>query len=155
MLSGDWSCQSDMETDSSSVPDTLWFSFKLIIIGLWRSMQILFTNRALPIIRHRDQIGGEVSPCSLKVTVAMLYMFTSLSSRFRPSSVHGAMAEMAEISSRASGERHGSHQWAITCRISDQSFYIWPCSDVAKMWMAPPKGNIYNMQNFAISVIPG
>ena len=38
------------------------FSFKLIIFVFWKSMQILFTDRALPTIRHMDQIlGGKVS----------------------------------------------------------------------------------------------
>ena len=50
---------------------SLGFGFKLII-SFWRSMQIVFTDRVLPIIRCRDQVGGDkVSPCSMKITVAI------------------------------------------------------------------------------------
>ena len=47
------------------LPDvcSLQFSLKLIIIILQKSMHSLFTDRALLIIRHRDQVGG-ITVCS-------------------------------------------------------------------------------------------
>ena len=81
-------------------------TFKLIIIILWKSMQILFTDReqlTITSIRQMDQIWGEkVSPCSPKIMVGCSQMFIS-SFRFHPSltglAVHAteecqAMAEM-------------------------------------------------------------
>ena len=70
----------------SLFPDTglLEFGFKLIIIVLWRSMHILFTDRVLPTIRCTDQIlRWEVLPCRLKITAA--YAFILSSSSFCPS----------------------------------------------------------------------
>ena len=58
-----WTGQSDMETD---LPDlyanmgSFGFSFKLIILFFRKSIQILFTDRALLTIRRMDQIlAGE------------------------------------------------------------------------------------------------
>ena len=52
---------------------SLEFVFKLFVfLLLLKSMQILFTDRALPTIRHMDKIFGKVSlsPYSPKITVA-------------------------------------------------------------------------------------
>ena len=50
----------------------LELGFKLIVFFFRKSMQILFTDRALPIIRRMDKILGKVSPSpySPKITVA-------------------------------------------------------------------------------------
>ena len=72
--------QSDTEIDLFQIyTGSLGFCFKLIIFVFQKSMQILFTDRALPTIRCMDQIlKGENRP---KFTVAN----TFFSSRFRPS----------------------------------------------------------------------
>ena len=40
---------------------SLEFGFKLVVFFFWKSMRILFTNRALPTIRRMDKIVGKVS----------------------------------------------------------------------------------------------
>ena len=60
---------------ASLFPDLYGFvriSFKLTVFFFWKSMRILFTDRALPIIRCMDKILGKVSlsPYSPKITVA-------------------------------------------------------------------------------------
>ena len=65
----------------SLFPDTglLEFGFKLIIIVLWRSMHILFTDRVLPTIRCRDQIRflqeEKVLPYSVKIMIQKRFYF--------------------------------------------------------------------------------
>ena len=51
---------------------SLEFGFKLFVFFFWKSMQILFTDRALPTIRRMDKILGNVllSLYSPKITVA-------------------------------------------------------------------------------------
>ena len=51
---------------------SLEFSFRLFFYFFLKSMQILFTDRALPTIRRMDKILGKVSPSpySPKITVA-------------------------------------------------------------------------------------
>ena len=55
----------------------LEFGFKLIIFFFRKSMQILFTDRALPTIRRMDKIVGKVSPSAYSPKISL--------SRFRPS----------------------------------------------------------------------
>ena len=56
--------QSDSDTETDLLPDLygFGFGFKLIIFVFQKSMQILFTDRALPTIRHMDQtfFGGSI-----------------------------------------------------------------------------------------------
>ena len=51
---------------------SLEFGFKIIVLFFQKSMQILFTDRALLTIRWMDKILGKVSlsPHSPKITVA-------------------------------------------------------------------------------------
>ena len=51
---------------------SLEFGFKLIVFFFQKSMQILFTDRALPTIGRMDKILGNVSPSPYgpKITVA-------------------------------------------------------------------------------------
>ena len=61
------------------------FGFKLTIFVFWKSMQILFTDRVLPIIRHSDQIlgGTRITMALSRAKITAAYAF--ISSRFRPS----------------------------------------------------------------------
>ena len=54
-----------------------------------------------------------------------------------------------DFASRSNTEWQCSHQWAITCSIGVQSFWVQWCSYVAKMRMAPEKAVF--MQKFAMS----
>ena len=63
------------DTGASLLPDLygfvrIWFQINHVFFQ--KSMQILFTDRALPIIRRMDKILGKVSPSpySPKITVA-------------------------------------------------------------------------------------
>ena len=78
--------QSDMEIDLFQIyTGSFGFGFKLIIFVFRKSMQILFTDRALPTIRRMDQIlRGKSITIALsrpKSTVANMF----ISSRFCPS----------------------------------------------------------------------
>ena len=78
--------QSDTEIDLFQIyMGSFGFGFKLIILVFRKSMQILFTDRALLTIRHMDQIlRGKSITIALsrpKFTVANAFV----SSRFRPS----------------------------------------------------------------------
>ena len=74
-----WSVQQNVwpiwygnQSSSRSIWVCKEFGLKLIVFFFQKNMRILFTNRALPTIRHMDKILGKVSPLpnSLKITVA-------------------------------------------------------------------------------------
>ena len=61
------------------------FSFKVTIFIFRTSMQILFIDRVLPTIRHRDQIlgGTNITMALSRAKITVAYAF--ISSRFHPS----------------------------------------------------------------------
>ena len=98
----------------------LEFGFKLIVFFFWKSVQILFTDRALLTIRLMVKILGNVSPLpySPKVTVVYGELCVYFAVQILPLIDWTWMAEMTlEFASSSSVKWRGTHQWAITCLI--------------------------------------
>ena len=136
---------------------SLRFGFKLIIV-LGKSMQISFTDRALPTISRRDKTWGWKSPDSA------LHWLRTCSAWRRGVRGHGwddtvdrqlcscTDFDDTEFASRSSVEWCACHQWTITGSTGVQSFCVRWRSDVAKMRTAP-KNAIFT-PTFAISATP-
>ena len=128
------------------LPDTgsLQFGFKWIIIVLQKRRQILFTYKALPTIRHRNQIWGKKK--------ASLFIVQNLQQIMYSFHHHADSAllwlDLQSVLERSGGPWlrwqfvsslvwHISHHWTVN---HVQPFCIQWCRNVAKMHMAH---NIY------------
>ena len=102
--------QSDTEIDLFQIyTGSFGFGFKLNIFIFRKSMQILFTDRALPTIRCMDQIlgGKSITVASSRPKFMVAYVF--ILSWFHPS--------LTGLTWLSSVEWCSGHQCAITCLI--------------------------------------